>query len=103
MASDTSIERRREVGRRIREWRQKRGLSQVELIARVGIAQASLSNYERGKRDLPLSTFLAILAALDIGAAELLGAGEIVVVRDSRLGRAVERLIANPDLADGVR
>ena len=100
--NDEAIERRREIGRRIREWRQRRGLSQVAVARVAGITQASLSNYETGKRDLPLSTFLGLLVALDIGVSELLGTSGIVVMRDSRLGRVVERLIANPGLVDTV-
>ncbi len=99
---DDPIERRREIGRRIREWRQRRGLSQIEVATIAGITQGSLSNYELGKRDVPLSTLLGIVAALDIGVGELLGIPQIVVVRDSRLGRAIERLVANPELADNV-
>ncbi len=100
--NDDPIERRREIGRRIREWRQRRGLSQTAVADIAGVTQASLSNYELGKRTLPLTTFLGILAALDISAGELIDTPEIVVMRDSRLGRAVERLVANPELADSV-
>jgi transcriptional regulator with XRE-family HTH domain len=101
MPSDP-IERRREIGRRVREWRLKRALSQVAVARVAGVTQASLSNYELGKRTLPLSTFLGVLSALDIGVSELLGTPEIVVMRESRLGHAIERLIANPELADSV-
>ena len=99
MGSDR-MERRLEIGRRIREWRLKRDLSQVEVSRVAGITQASLSNYETGKRDLPLSTFLGVVGALDVGVGELLDIPEIVVVRDSRLGRAIQRLVAEPSLAD---
>ena len=99
MSSDR-MERRREIGQRIREWRLKRDLSQVEVSRVAGITQASLSNYETGKRDLPLSTFLGVVAALDVSVGELLDIPEIVVVRDSRVGRAVKLLVAEPGLAD---
>jgi transcriptional regulator with XRE-family HTH domain len=99
-ANDDQLRQRREIGQRIRDWRLKRALSQVAVARVAGVTQASLSNYETGKRDLPLSTFFGILAALDIGVSELLDTPEIVVVRDSRLGRAVEHLRANPELAE---
>ncbi len=101
--SDEPIESRRELGQRIREWRQRRGLSQTAVAQIAGVTQGSLSNYENGNRGLPLSTFLGILAALDISAGELIDTPEIVVMRDSRVGRAVERLVANPELADTIR
>ncbi len=77
-------------------------MSQAAVADIAGVTQAALSNYELGKRTLPLSTFLGILAALDIGAGELLDTPEIVVMRGSRLGRAAERLVANPELADTI-
>ena len=93
-------EQRRAIGRRLREWRLKRELSQSEVARISGVTQASLSNYETGKRDLPLSTFLGVVAALDVGVGDLLAIPEVVVVRDSRVGRAVERLVEQPELAD---
>ena len=100
--NDEPIESRREIGRRIREWRQRRGLSQLAVARAVGITQGSLSNYEQGKREPRLSTFLEMLSALDVGVGELLDIPEIVVMRDSRWGRAAERLISNPELADTI-
>ena len=86
----------------LRTHRKRAGLSQADVARVAGVTQPALSNYELGKRVLPLSTFLGILAALDIGAGELLDIPEIVVVRDSRLGRAVEALVAKPELADTI-
>jgi len=92
--------RRREVGQRIREWRLRRDLSQAEVARVAGITQASLSNYETGKRDLPLSTFLGVAKALDVGVGDLLESEEVLIVRDSRLSRAVERLVRHPELVE---
>jgi transcriptional regulator with XRE-family HTH domain len=89
---------RRAVGQRIREWRLKREMSQAEVARHAGITQASLSNYENGKRDLPLSTLLGVASALNVSLGELLDMPEMIVVRDSRLGRAVEHLVRRPDL-----
>ena len=85
-------ERRFSVGRRIREWRLRRDLSQAYLARRAGVTQASLSNYENGKRDLPLATLIGIAGALNISIGELLDLPDLIVVRDSLLGRAVEQL-----------
>jgi transcriptional regulator with XRE-family HTH domain len=68
----------------------------------AGVTRAALSNYEAGKRGLPLSTFLGLLAAPAIRVSELLDTSEVVAMRDTRLGHAVERLVANPELADSV-
>src|SRR5947207_12414899 len=89
---------RRAIGQRIREWRLKRELSQAEVARQAGITQASLSNYENGKRDLPLSTLLGVTAALNVSVGDLLDMPEVLVIRDSLLGRAVEQLVRRPDL-----
>ncbi len=100
--NDDQRRQRRAIGQRIREWRLRRALSQVAVARVAGVTQASLSNYETGKRDLPLSTFLGVVEALNIGVGDLLDIPEIVVMRDSRLGRALERLEANSELIDRV-
>ena len=83
---------RTNVGRRIREWRLRRELSQAEVARRASITQASLSNYENGKRDLPLSTLLGVAGALNVSLGDLLDLPDMIVVRDSLLGRALEQL-----------
>lgn len=91
---------RREVGQRLRAWRLKRSLSQAEVARRAGITQASLSNYETGKREMPISTLLGAAAALDIACGDLLDIPDVLVVRDARIGRAVQQLIDRPELIE---
>ena len=81
-----------EVGLRIREWRLRRELSQARVARLAGITQASLSNYENGKRDLPLTTLLAVARALNVSVGDLLDMPDVIIVRDSVLGRAVVQL-----------
>lgn len=90
IARETST--RSDVGQRIREWRLRRELSQAEVARLAGITQASLSNYENGKRDLPLSTLLGVARALNVSLGDLLDLPDVIIVRDSVLGRAVEQL-----------
>jgi transcriptional regulator with XRE-family HTH domain len=78
-----------QVGVRVREWRSKRGLSQHLLAGAVGITQASLSNYELGKRELPLGTALRLTAPLDITLADLLPIDDVIFLRESRLAAAL--------------
>lgn len=82
---------RKDLGVRLREWRLQRGMSQADVARRAGITQASLSNYEAGKRDMPLSTFLGVASALNVSLGDLLELPDVIVIRDSSLGRAVER------------
>ena len=100
MTAEHFIGQRHAIGQRLREWRLRRERSQVEIAREAGITQASLSNYETGKRDLPLPTFLAVAATLEVSIGDLLDVPEIVVVRDTIIGRAVARLVERPELAD---
>lgn len=97
-ANGDRFAQRRAVGGRIREWRMERELSQAEVARHAGITQASLSNYENGKRDLPLSTLLGVASALNVSLGDLLDTPETIVVRDSTLGHAVEQLVRHPEL-----
>lgn len=82
---------RADVGQRIRSWRVRRELSQANVARLVGITQASLSNYETGKRDLPLMTIMGLTGVLNVSLGDLLNTSDVIVVRDSVLGRAVEQ------------
>lgn len=92
MDDNTRTAIRSDVGVKIREWRMRRELSQANVARRAGITQASLSNYENGKRDMPLSTFVGVASALEVSLGDLLELPGLIVIRDSLLGRAVEQL-----------
>lgn len=64
---------RRQLGHRIRTWRQRRGVSQAGLAERVGVTQSSLSNYENGKRDVSVYILMEIARALDVDLEDLTG------------------------------
>lgn len=58
-------------GDRLRRLRKSKDLSQAVVARRIGITQATLSNYELGKRELPLSTAVAFAAVFDVDVCEL--------------------------------
>lgn len=60
------------IGRRIAAARQAAGLTVRELAARLGWPHTTLSNYEVGRRSLPVSRLYAIAAALQRTPASLL-------------------------------
>jgi transcriptional regulator with XRE-family HTH domain len=62
------------VGPRLYLERLRRGITQTELARRAGIAQANLSNIEKGKQDILVSTFMQICLALDVQPSGLLDA-----------------------------
>ena len=97
-----ALANRIEVGERIRELRKIRGRSQSDISSHLGITQASLSNYETGKRDLPLSTAVKLAAELDVPFGDVLQTKEMIVLRDSRLGKAMRTLADSPELLQAV-
>ena len=62
----------REVGRRIRQARQRRGMSQAQLGQLVGLNRTSITNIEGGNQTLTLAGFLSFADALDVDWADLL-------------------------------
>lgn len=64
--------------------------------------QPTLSNYERGRRELSVSVALLICGALDIPLGALVPTeaegSEVIAVRGSKLGRALQTLRERPDL-----
>ncbi len=59
-------------GRGLRRARRDQALSQQDLSAATGVAQATLSDLERGKRGARASTVRKLAAALDVEPRELM-------------------------------
>jgi XRE family transcriptional regulator, regulator of sulfur utilization len=55
-----------EVGRRVRELRERRGMSLSELARRAAVGKATLSGLEAGTRNPTLDTLQAVATALDL-------------------------------------
>lgn len=58
---------------KLRELREKKGLSQTELAAKLGFAQNTLSNWESGKRDPDSDTIVMLAEFFDVSTDYLLG------------------------------
>lgn len=58
------------VGRKIRQLRRQRKLTQVELAGRIGIHQSDLSRMEKGEYKVGLDTLLKILQTFNMGIGE---------------------------------
>lgn len=59
--------------KRLREIRQLKGLTQVKLAEKSGVAQAMISLYESGKFVPTILTIECLCGALGVTATELLG------------------------------
>lgn len=58
------------VGRKIRQLRKQRKLTQVELAERIGIHQSDLSRMEQGEYKVGLDALLRILQTFDLSIGE---------------------------------
>lgn len=58
------------VGRKIRQLRRQRKLTQVELAETIGIHQSDLSRMEQGQYKVGLDTLLKILQTFDVSIGE---------------------------------
>lgn len=58
------------VGRKIRQLRRQRKLTQVELAERIGVHQSDLSRMEQGEYRVGLDTLLKILQTFDLSIGD---------------------------------
>lgn len=58
------------VGRKIRQLRRQRKLTQVELAEKIGIHQSDLSRMEQGQYKVGLDTLLKILQCFDLSIGD---------------------------------
>ena len=61
-----------EVGRRIRELRQKKGMLQEELARQAGLSPSALSNFEQGRRRTSLDWLGKISTSLGVTVSDLI-------------------------------
>ena len=59
-------------GKRLRKLRREKALSQQDLMRMTGIAQATLSDLEGGKREARASTLRKLAEALEVQPKELM-------------------------------
>ena len=87
MAQVEKIRQIQLVGRKIRELRKERKLTQVELSARLGIQQSDLSRMEQGEYRVSLDTLFRILAEFKMSIGEFFEdvAQESITPRDVKL------------------
>lgn len=82
------------VGRKIRQLRKQRKLTQTELSGRIGIHQSDLSRMEKGEYRVSLDTLFRILGEFHMSMGEFFDEvnRESVTPRDARLLRDLKTL-----------
>ena len=82
--------------------RRQRGMHQYELAREVGIAQATVSNFETGKRDVPTGLLEPIASVLRVSVADLLPNEVALIVREADLHAAVRTLKGSPERIEAI-
>jgi transcriptional regulator with XRE-family HTH domain len=82
------------VGRKIRQLRKERKLTQTELSSRIGIQQSDLSRMEKGEYRVSLDTLFRILAEFHLGIGEFFDDinRESITPRDAQIVRELRDL-----------
>lgn len=65
-------------GHSVKEWRERRGLSQARLAELAGVDQPYVSNLEREKFTPTIKTAIALARALDVSLDELAASVDLV-------------------------
>lgn len=92
MAAAEKIRQVQLIGRKIRQLRKERKLTQVELSQRLGIQQSDLSRMEQGEYRVSLDTLFRILAEFEMSIGEF-----FEEVAEARSGSGTERTLGTHD------
>lgn len=84
--NEREVEMAQRIGKRIREVRTQRGLSQATLAKEMGISLPHISDIELGKSNMMLTTFMRMLESLQVSADYLLLRPNIPEVRKTAIG-----------------
>jgi len=80
-----------ELGKRIKQLREYRGMTQAELAQDANLTSQAIGNYERGTRKIDIVTFLKIRQTLDfpinffLDSSELQETTTVIVTQKSHL------------------
>jgi transcriptional regulator with XRE-family HTH domain len=86
------------VGRKIRQLRRQRKLTQVELAERIGIHQSDLSRMEQGEYKVGLDTLLKVLQTFDLSIGDFFdesSRSENVIDKFKTLSPAAQKEVEN--------
>ena len=81
-----------DIGRKLSSIRVERGITQVRLVELSGIPQPRISEIEKGKRDMTVSTLVRLCRALDIAPARLFENDKSIFKKESFSRERLERI-----------
>ncbi len=88
----------RDFGRRLKAYRQKNHLSQMDLAELIGIAPASVSHLENGTHAPSLETLLKLASTLNIGVDDMLC--DSLPVASNHLEKDIAELLSDCSLKE---
>lgn len=91
------------VGRRVRDLRLERAVTQEELAAAIGVKRESLSRYESGERAITIALLLDIATAMEQPLTAFLPVQPGEVPLPAPIGEVVAALLERPDLIPSVQ
>lgn len=71
------------IGKRIRDLRKTKNLSQQELGDMIGVTKVSISGYETGVRTPSIETLLLLMSTFGVSADYLLGTEKSIISEDT--------------------
>ena len=80
------------IGQRLSRLRKERGLTQIELAHQMGLVQALISDYERGRLRLHDEIIIKFAKALNVNSDEILGIDQSEKTQDKPSLRLVRRM-----------
>jgi transcriptional regulator with XRE-family HTH domain len=90
----------KEIGRRVKALRRRKGITQAELAKLLGTIQSNISNIERGARGLTVQQIVRLCKALGVSTDEILieekAPKEVRSLRSAKLLRCLQQIEALP-------
>ena len=93
------------VGLRIKQLREQKGLSQIELAEKIGVSKQNLYKYETGIiTNIPSDKIEAIAEVLNVSPASVMGwDGTTAINEDEELQEYLEELKTRPEMSRSLK
>ena len=96
------MNRKYDIGNRIRKYREESGISQKELASRINVSNSRISNWEQGLNRPDADVLADICRALNISPSELLNVHLCGEELSSQERKVIQAYRDNPDLQQAV-
>jgi transcriptional regulator with XRE-family HTH domain len=102
-AQDPPDERQQAIGKRLRDLRKRRGLTQQELAGKISLTREAVASYETGRARLTDASLIDLAAALRVSSDQILGLDRNDTVAPSISRRWAKRIRIIESLPDSIK